>query len=78
MTSYEVKKKFMKAIYEPNYIEWKDKYHDDRLVYCNTYEMIMEALEAIKNIDNSLVWCGFNKIFNEEIEMLDDINERLK
>lgn len=78
MTSYKVKKEFMKHIYESNYIEWKDKYHDERLEYCNTYEMIMGALEAIKNINNNLVWHGFDRIFYEVIEMLDVIKERFE
>lgn len=78
MTRYESKKKFMEVIYESNYIKWKDKYLDDRLIYCNIYETIMGAIESIKNINNSLVWCGFSKVFNEEIKMLDDIKERFE
>ena len=76
--AYKVKKAFMKHIYESNYLEWKDKYPDERLEYCNTYEMIMGALEAIKNINNNLVWHGFDRIFYEVIEMLDVIKERFE
>ena len=76
MKSYETKMSLLKNVYGKKYHEWSGKYTDDRQLYCNLYEMLVEALEAIKNIENNFIWCAFNKEFKAELGIMHDIEER--
>ena len=76
MKSYEVKMNLLKNVYGKKYHEWNGKYKDDRQLYCNLYEMLVEALETMKNIKNNFIWCAFNKEFKEELRIMHDIEER--
>lgn len=74
--SYEVKKRFLK-FYKKKAEEWKNE-HDDRKVFSNIYYILDEALEEMKNIENNYIWCAFNKRFSDDIETLNDIENKFK
>ncbi len=59
--------------YSKQYKEWNGKYFDDRQVFCNIYSMVLESLEVMKNIDNTYIWCAFNKQYREDCNALDRI-----
>lgn len=50
--------------------------HDDRRVYINTYEMIMEAVKSLKNEPNNYVAVAMNKAIAKDLTMLEDIGKR--
>lgn len=76
MKSYKTKMSILKNLYAKEYREWNGKYKDDRQLYCNLYEMLVEALEVLSDIENNFIWCAFNKEFREELKIMDDIRER--
>lgn len=64
--------------YRKFYEEVKDKYNDDRRVFQNIYEQLLEALEVMGTIENTMIWVAFNEKFNEELKTLDSIIEKFK
>lgn len=62
--------------YAKKYVEWKDKYHDDRRLYQNMYEYIIETLEVMGEIENNYIWAAFNEKFHKDLETMDKIIER--
>lgn len=64
--------------YRKFYEEVKDKYNDDRRVFQNVYEQLLEALEVMGTIENTMIWVAFNEKFNEELKTLDSIIEKFK
>lgn len=64
--------------YFKKYIEWKDKFNDDRRLYQNTYEMLLSACDEIEKVESPLIRLGFYSKFDEEIKLLDRIIERFE
>lgn len=60
------------------YEEVKNNYSDDRRVFQNIYEMLIEAIVVMGAIDNTLIQTAFNAKFNEEIETLERIMNKFK
>lgn len=73
---YRVKKAMLNH-YKKNAEAWKNA-HDDRRVYSNTYYILVEAVEEMKQIENQYILYAFNKQFNKDKSMLDDIEKRFK
>lgn len=46
---------------------------DDRKVFCNIYDMLVEACECMKSVSNNLIHVAFNRQFKEEEETLKEI-----
>lgn len=55
------------------YNEVKDNYSDDRRLFQNIFEQLLEALEVMKTIENITIRVAFNAKFNEEMETLERI-----
>ena len=49
---------------------------DDRKVFCNIYDMLVEACECMKSVRNNLIHVAFNRQFKEEEETLKEILQR--
>lgn len=49
---------------------------DDRKLFCNIYETLMESLDEMENVSNNLVWVAYHEKFREEYQMLKNIKER--
>lgn len=63
--------------YKKNAEAWKDAY-DDRKIYSNTYYMLVEAVEEMKQIENQYIICAFYKQFAYDKAMLDEIEQRFQ
>lgn len=51
------------------YGEYRKAYegqHDDRGLYCNMFDILAEALESMRKVNNNTIWVAFNKYFREE------------
>lgn len=53
-----------------------DCFDDDRKVFCNTYDMLMEAINAMETIENNLIWIAFNNQYHKEYSELQSIADR--
>ena len=62
--------------YAKKYVEWKDKYYDDRRLYQNMYEQLLKSLKIMGRIGNSHIWCAFNRQFDEDLNELNGIIAR--
>ena len=56
------------------YAIWTEQ-TDDRRLYVNVYNMVCEAIEAVKDIDNNFVQVALNKKIRQEQEMLSGIKK---
>lgn len=72
----EIKRGYMKLHFKDNYEKWKDKYYDDRLIFCNIYRQLMKAIDEIEHVESYFIRVGFNKIFKEETLQMIDIQNR--
>ena len=78
MTEREYRaKRAMLNYYKKNAEAWKDSY-DDRRIYSNTYYMLVEAVEEMKQIENQYILYAFYKQFTKDKSMLDAIEKRFK
>lgn len=68
---------YLKFKYEKKAIRWKSC-NDDRKLFSNIYFQIMEALEEIKECNNSWVICAINKQIRDEQKTLDNILNRFE
>lgn len=59
--------------YAKKYVEWKDKHFDDRRLYQNIYESLLEALKEMGKIENSTIWVAFNEQFDKELKQMNKI-----
>ena len=67
----------LKLNFEKQYRAWKQQgVTDDRSLFCNVYDLLMEATEAMRSVDNSYVWCAFNHEFNKDYGTLKEIKDR--
>lgn len=65
---------YLEFYYGDNYKVWKDlDTGDDRQLYCNTYEMIKEAIESLDDNPLSFVCVAMNGYIEKEEIMLDRI-----
>ena len=60
--------------YKKNADAWKDE-HDDRKIYSNTYYMLAEAVEEMRQIENQYIIYAFYKQFTQDKAMLDEIEQ---
>ncbi len=51
-------------------------YTDDRLLFCDTYRMLLDFLFALESVSDVLVWIGFDRVFHEWTDFLDGICSR--
>lgn len=68
------KERFLRVSFGYYYEIYKN-YGDDRYLFCKIYDMLLEALEEMKNVRNLFIWCAFNDSFKEEVKTLQEIIE---
>ena len=51
-------------------------HNDDRQLYVNIYNYVLEALESIEEEPHNFICCAINHYLDKEYETLDDIKER--
>lgn len=66
---------YMEHVYGCHVSEFEG-YDDDRMVYINTYNMIMNALDSIPDEVNLYVRTALRKAIHEDLEMLNRIIAR--
>lgn len=59
-------------MYGRYYEAWKDIKTDDRLIFCNTYKMLFEALDEMDNVNSTYIWVAFNAAVREDRAALMD------
>ena len=52
---------------------WDGRFTDDRIVFCNTYKMIVRALDSLPENPDTFVKCAMNSAFEKEQKSLDAI-----
>lgn len=65
----------LRVKYKKYRAEWENQ-DDDRRVFCNIYDMLIEACEDMKHVTNNFIWIAFNRRYNEELQTLDEILAR--
>ncbi len=70
-----LKKRLLKQHFEKLRNQF-DGFNDDRAVFCNIYDMLMEALATMETVENNLVWVAFNNEYCKEFSDLQDIADR--
>lgn len=69
-----LKIKCLKVNFEKNYLTWKtNTVADDRVLFCRIYEILIEATEAMREVDNSYIWLCFNREFEKYYKKLERI-----
>ncbi len=68
----DTKIKLMELRYGKYRKAWEDT-SDDRKIFCNTYDMLIEACECMKSVRNTLIHVVFNRQFNDEEKTLEEI-----
>lgn len=75
--SVNIKIECLELNFEKQYKEWRAAgFKDDRLLFCNIYDLLMEATEAMRSVDNNYVWCAFNHEFEKDLNTLISIKGR--
>lgn len=77
MKSSKIKKRYLKLSFGKEREEYKNQ-TDDRGLFCNTYDILMEACEAMSNVENNTIWVAFNRYFRQEVETLEEIKQRFQ
>ena len=62
--------RFLKMHYE-KYLEEFDGHTDDRLIYCNTYRMIMRAVESLPEDPDNYIRVAVNHQIHKDCQMMD-------
>ena len=63
-------------VFNSIYGEYRKAYegqHDDRGLYCNMFDIMTEALEAMRKVKNNTIWVAFNHHFREEQKTMCEI-----
>lgn len=68
----ESKIKFLKMHYEKYLAEFTG-WIDDRQIYCNTYKMIMRAVESLPDEPDNYIRVAMNHAINKDLQMMDSI-----
>lgn len=68
---------FVKHFYGDKVEAWKDE-HDDRRLYVNIYNMIIEALETLPEEPNNYICVAINREIAKDRETMDEIREHFK
>lgn len=71
----DLKARILKRCFGKYHDEWADA-EDDRYLVHSIYDQLMDALEAMENVNNSFVWCAFNRGFTAEWNVMAEIVER--
>ena len=70
---------YLKFFFEKLAEKWKDGgYTDDRIVYCNIYKHILDAIYSLPEEPHNFVCVAMNRYMDEDIEILKSIQERFK
>lgn len=69
---------YMRCLFGAKAEEWGDKYHDDRRVYVNTYNMIIKAIESLDDEPNIYVCVAVNHHINEDTERMKRILKKFE
>lgn len=72
MNRYELKAKVLTNKYG-EFVEKYADYTDDRMVFVNVLDMMLEACKAMESMENTLVCVAFNNECSKQCEMLDRI-----
>ena len=64
--------------YNRFYQQIKNKYTDDRRLFQNMYEKLLEAVYFMGGVENNFVWVAFNEQFNKDLEQMDKIITRFE
>jgi len=54
---------------------WDDK-QDDRMLFCNIFDKLREAVDAMESVHNNTMWVAFNRLYSEDMARMDDIVHR--
>jgi hypothetical protein len=76
--AYTLKQQLLASKYGAERKAWEGCHRDDRAIFCAVYDMLMEACEAMKGIENNFICVAFNEHYKEEMEILARISERFK
>ena len=69
-SDYERKERLLKLQFQRAYDSWNTVFNDDRLLFCNMYEIMLEACNDMKKVKNNTIAVAFNRYFAEEMETM--------
>lgn len=67
--------RYLETHYGKKAQEWEGQYQDDRQLFCNIYNRLINAYQeaAKKRIQSNLIWCALHDRRNQAEETLKDI-----
>lgn len=72
--SADLKRRYLKHNYEKCRKEYEG-FNDDRRVFCNIYDILIEALNVMEKVDNNFIWVAFNNECEKDVETLNRIKD---
>ena len=68
----EDKRQYMDCKFKKYRKMWEDK-RDDRMLFCNIFDKLREAVDAMESVHNNTIWVAFNRLYHEDMDRMDDI-----
>ena len=62
-----------KIKFERYYNRWSGIYSDDRLIFCNVYNMVLESMEYMKKVNNLTIQVSMIEYYEHQEEYLREI-----
>ena len=76
---YTLKQRNLKTEFAEQYSLWREAgYVDDRAIFCNIYEIYIEACEDMKSVENIHIQCAVNARLSDDIQTLRNIYRRFR
>jgi len=68
---------YIKNRYFEDYKKWlSDDIEDDREIFCSLYVMLWGAVNAVRDVENTVVCVAMDKKIKDEMAMMDLIQKR--
>mgnify|MGYP001246484062 CR=1 FL=1 len=62
-----------KTKFQRYYNRWSEIYSDDRLIFCNVYNKVLESMEYMKKVNNLTIQVAMIEYYAKEEEYLREI-----
>lgn len=71
----DIKKRTLKNRYE-RFVEDFGEHKDDRLLFTRRLQLMLEACDAMANVENNTIWVAFNEYVEREKKSMNEIVHR--
>lgn len=72
------KRSWLRFTYGDYVRQWEGIFNDDRQLFCNMYNQILDAIDDLEFCKNPIMFCAFNDYVKKDYEVMNRIIERFK